>query len=76
MIKRAGLVFIIFPIFILCMILNVIFWMLGIIWCPIYYIITGKDPVNEEMAIFYNLGEYIYEWYINLTEIENNYGSN
>jgi len=70
MIKRAGLVFIIFPIFILCMILNVIFWMLGIIWCPIYYIITGKDPINEDMAIFYNLGEYIWEWYINLTGIK------
>ena len=52
------------------MILNVIFWILGIIWGPIYYIITGKDPINEEMAIFYNLGEYIWEWYIKLTEIE------
>jgi len=70
MIKRAGLVFIIFPIFILCIILNVIFWMLGIIWGPIYYIITGKDPINEELAFFYNLGEYIWEWYIKLTEIE------
>ena len=70
MIKRAGLVFIIFPIFILCMILNVIFWMLGIIWCPIYYIITGKDPINEEMAFFYNLGDNIWDWYIKLTGIE------
>lgn len=70
MIKRAGLVFIIFPIFILCMILNVIFWMLGIIWCPIYYIITGKDPINEEMAFFYNLGDNIWDWYIKLTGIK------
>lgn len=70
MIKRAGLVFIIFPIFILCMILNVIFWMLGIIWCPIYYIITGKDPLNEEMAFFYNLGDNIWDWYIKLTGIK------
>ena len=70
MIKRAGLVFIIFPIFILCMILNVIFWMSGIIWCPIYYIITGKDPINEEMAFFYNLGDNIWDWYIKLTGIE------
>lgn len=65
MIKRARLVFISFPIFILCMILNVIFWMLGIIWCPIYYIITGKDPINEEMAFFYNLGDNIWDGYIN-----------
>ena len=70
MIKRAGLVFIIFPIFILCMILNVVFWMLGIIWCPIYYIITGKDPINEEMAFFYNLGDNIWDWYIKLTGIK------
>ena len=70
MIKRAGLVFIIFPIFILCMILNVVFWMLGIIWCPIYYIITGKDPINEEMAFFYNLGDNIWDWYIKLTVIK------
>lgn len=70
MIKRAGLVFIIFPIFILCMILNVIFWMLGIIWCPIYYIITGKDLINEEMAFFYNLGDNIWDGYIKLTGIK------
>lgn len=70
MIKRAGLVFIIFPIYTLCMILNIIFWMLGIIWCPVYYIITGKDPLNEEMAIFYNIGEYIWKWYGNLTKIK------
>lgn len=70
MIKKAGLVFIIFPIFILCMILNVIFWMLGIIWCPIYYIITGKDPINEEMAFFYNLGDNIWDGYIKLTGIK------
>lgn len=70
MIKRAGLVFIIFPIFVLCMILNVIFWMLGIIWCPIYYIITGKDPINEEMAIFYNLGDNIWDRYVKLTGIK------
>jgi hypothetical protein len=69
MIKRAGLVFVIFPIHFICMILNIAYWIAGIIWCPIYYIITGKDPINEEMAIFWNLGEFIWNWYIKITGI-------
>lgn len=69
-IKRMGFVLIVFPIFMMCMILNVIFWVLGVIWCPIYWILTGKDPLIEEHAIFYNIGEFIWNWYVKITNIE------
>lgn len=65
MIKRAGLVFIVYPIWILLFLFHLIFAMTGIIWGPIYYIITGKDPMDEDsIYCFLDIGEEFYDWYI------------
>ena len=53
MFKRFIEVFICGPIFIIGILLNIIFVVSAIIWGPIYYIITGKDPLEEENALFF-----------------------
>jgi len=53
MFKRFVEVFICGPIFIIGILLNIIFVITAIIWGPIYYIITGKDPLEEENVFFF-----------------------
>ena len=53
MFKRFIEVFICGPIFIIGILLNIIFVVSVIIWGPIYYIITGKDPLEEENVLFF-----------------------
>lgn len=64
-IKRLGLVTIIVPFFVLCLVLNIVYIVLSLIWGPIYYIITGNDPWNNEnMAFLFIIGESAIEWYM------------
>lgn len=60
MFKRFIEVFICGPIFIIGILLNIIFVALAIVWGPIYYIITGKDPLEEEtVLLFYSVADKI-----------------
>ena len=60
MFKRFIEVFICIPIFIICILLNIVFVASSILWGPIYYIITGNDPLCEDIIVFfYNVGENI-----------------
>ena len=61
-IKRAGVIFILGPAFIFCIILNLIMWSLVIIWGPIYYIVTGNDPL--EIDTLFNWSYNFADWYI------------
>lgn len=70
-IKRIGLVFIIVPIWVICILLNIIFCVLLIFWGPIYYIIIGKDPFRENiLGMFLEIGFSIADWYIRVTNLE------
>ena len=62
-IKRAGVIFILGPAFIFCIILNIIIWGLAIIWGPIYYIITGNDPMIADINPFNWTNEFV-NWYM------------
>lgn len=53
MFKRFVEVFICAPIFIICIIFNIIFVVSAIIWGPIYYVITGADPLTEDLTFFW-----------------------
>ena len=54
MFKRFIEVFLCGPIFIICTMLNVVFFVSAIIlWGPIYYIFTGKDPLQEEISLYF-----------------------
>lgn len=60
MFKRFVKVYIIGPIFIIAIILNILFWLTFIIWVPIYYVITGKDPMQEDiLGIFLHIADKI-----------------
>lgn len=66
MFKRFIEVFICGPIFIICLLLNIAFVVSSILWGPIYYIITGDDPICEDiMEFFFNVGinitDFIYK---------------
>ena len=64
-IKRLGLVTIVVPFFVLCLVLNIVYIVLSLIWGPIYYIITGNDPWNnEDMPFLFIIGESAIEWYM------------
>jgi hypothetical protein len=45
-IKRIGVVFIFGPIFVILCLIIVVVWFSVFLWGPIYYIITGKDPMT------------------------------
>ena len=61
-IRRIGIVFIFGPIFIVLSIINVLIWVSSIIWGPIYYIITGNDPLT---IIFSDpIAFKLADWYI------------
>ena len=65
MIRRFGVIFILYPIFILCYILHILFVMTCAIWGPIYYIITGLDPLEQDIIFFFiNVASDFYDWYI------------
>ena len=66
MIRRFGIVFILYPVFILCCLLHIVFVMTCAIWGPIYYIITGLDPLEQDIIFFFiNIASDFYDWYIN-----------
>ena len=50
-IKRIGVIFILVPISTIIFFINAIFIALIIIWGPIYYIVTGNDPLREDLII-------------------------
>ena len=57
MIRRFGVIFILYPIFVLCYLLHIVFVMTCAIWGPIYYIITGLDPLEQDIIFFFmNIG--------------------
>lgn len=65
MFKRFVEVFICIPIFIICLLLNIAFVASSILWGPIYYIITGNDPLREDISLFFfnvgiNITDFIY----------------
>ena len=53
MFKRFLIVFAWGPMFILFLSINILLVGTSIIWGPIYYIITGNDPINEEIVSFF-----------------------
>ena len=62
--KRIGVVFFCGPVFIIGLVLHVILIFIAIIWGPIYYIITGKDPIDDDEWTFpLHLSEKIIDWY-------------
>lgn len=60
-IKRCGVVFILGPIIIISLVLNTVIIALIIFWGPIYYIITGNNPLDVEPLFFLN---GIRDWYL------------
>ena len=63
--KRIGVVFFCGPVFIIGIILHVILIFTVIIWGPIYYIITGNDPIDSDWSYPLDLSEKIIDWYFN-----------
>ena len=61
-IKRAGVIFIFAPIFIMGLLLHTFTIVTAIIWGPIWYIITGKDPLSED-TIAFKFCESFQNWY-------------
>ena len=53
MFKRFLIVFVWGPMFILFLSIDILLVCTSIIWGPIYYIITGNDPINEEVVDFF-----------------------
>ena len=53
MFKRFLIVFAWGPMFILFLGIDTLLVCTSIIWGPIYYIITGNDPINEEVIDFF-----------------------
>ena len=63
--NRIGVVFFCGPVFIIGIILHVILIFTVIIWGPIYYIITGNDPIDSDWSYPLDLLEKIIDWYFN-----------
>lgn len=63
--NRIGVVFFCGPVFIIGIILHVFLLMTSIIWGPIYYIITGNDPIDSDWSYPLDLSEKIIDWYFN-----------
>lgn len=63
--NRAGVIFFCGPVFIIGFILHIILVFTAIIWGPIYYIITGNDPINSDWSYPLDLSEKIIDWYFN-----------
>ena len=63
--KRIGVVFFCGPIFIIGFILHMFLVLTAIIWGPIYYIITGNDPMDGDWSYPLDLTEKIIDWYFN-----------
>lgn len=61
-IKRCGIVFILGPIFIIFLTLNILIFFTIIVWGPIYYIITGNDPFSIESFLF--AFDRLFNWYL------------
>lgn len=53
MFKRFIEVFICGPLFLIFIIINIIFVVSSVVWGPIYYIITGDDPLKEDLVFFW-----------------------
>ena len=62
--KRIGVVFFCGPVFIIGFLLHIILVFTAIIWGPIYYIITGNDPIDDRSYPL-DLSEKIIDWYFN-----------
>ena len=64
--NRIGVVFFCGPVFIIGSALNIILVFTAIIWGPIYYIITGNDPIDDDNLTFpMYLAIKIIDWYFN-----------
>jgi hypothetical protein len=63
--KRIGVVFFCGPVFIIGIILHIVLIFTVIIWGPIYYIITGNDPIAVDGSYPLDLSEKIIDWYFN-----------
>ena len=58
-IKRCGVIFILGPIFVIFFILDMLMFFTIIVWGPIYYIITGNNPLTTEF-----FSERFKSWYL------------
>ena len=63
--NRIGVVFFCGPVFIIGFLLHIILVFTAIIWGPIYYIITGNDPIDSDWSYPLDLLEKIIDWYFN-----------
>ena len=61
-IKRCGVIFILGPIFVIFFVLNILMFFTTIVWGPIYYIITGNDPLTTEYL--FTFAERFSDWYL------------
>jgi hypothetical protein len=63
--KRAGVVFFCGPVFMIGLSLHIFLVLTAIIWCPIYYIITGDIPIDGDKSYPLDLSKKIIDWYFN-----------
>ena len=61
--KRVGVVFFCGPVFIIGLLSHIFLVLTAIIWGPIYYIITGNDPIDVDGTYPLDLSEKIIDWY-------------
>ena len=52
MFKRALEVFLLWPVLLILILLNILLVITSVIWGPIYYILTGDDPLREGLIGF------------------------
>jgi uncharacterized metal-binding protein len=61
--KRIGVVFFCGPVVIIGFLSHIFLILTVIIWGPIYYIITGNDPIDVDGTYPLDLSEKIIDWY-------------
>lgn len=61
--KRIGVVLFCGPVFIIGLLSHICLVLTVIIWGPIYYIITGNDPIDSDLTYPLDLTEKIIDWY-------------
>ena len=64
-IKRTGVIFILGPIWITFMLLQMVIVVLTPAWGIFYYIFTGNDPIEEDIFIFFDISDKFTNWYMN-----------
>lgn len=74
MIRRLFAVLGVLPTMTLGIILNIVWVITSVIWGPIYYIITGEDPITEErFTLFIDISTKISDWILKKFNLEDKF---